>query len=255
MFTTSASEYLPLSGSTIHAIATEAQTSNRVNDKTDGTHTSREILRANIDDVFLILVHATDRGVALEPDLLAKVIAADRAEREGTLTPQQEADFWLAAAMASRAILPVTPESVRCSVAHGEHSAAGRAARKYRVRTLVTLAALLLFQVYWLVGATILNDIDEIKGRLTTLGPEHTAALKALDRFDSHSPDFAPDNPNFAAERSAAQARFDSVDGKVTVERVSVATDLNMLRNWNIANTILLWSRPAAPVAKIGRPG
>src|SRR5260370_8852572 len=71
----------------------------------------------------------------------------------------------------AKAISPVTVDSLVASMgaADGKHSAASTASRKYRIRTFVTLIALLIFQMYWLVGATIMTDLGAIQTRLTKL--------------------------------------------------------------------------------------
>ncbi|MBC7948357.1 MAG: hypothetical protein H7Y42_10790 [Chitinophagaceae bacterium] len=175
--------------------------------------------------------------------MITKIIAAEQAEGNGTLTQQQETDFWLAMATVSKSILPVTPESLRCSVSLGKHSAASLAAKRYRLLTIITLVALLLFQVYWVIGATILTDIEAIKGRLASLSSEFFVADNALKQLNYK-------DRNYATEKVRLQLQLDIVNDKVMVERIGIATDFTVLKNWNLTNSLLLWARTARSVDK-----
>ena len=144
---------------------------------------SRPILRGALSDADLMLSYAAHRGISLEKDVVEKLVTAITAQPD-TLTSQQELDFWLAQTALSKAIVPVDSESLKCAATtSGKPSPADAAARRYRWYTIVTLVLLLAFQIYWLIGATVVGDIEAIEMRMAKLaldyGKRPTSMTKA----------------------------------------------------------------------------
>ena len=193
------------------------------------------ILTQAIDDTLQFVSYAAHRGIRLDEEDIANVVEAKRAG--GAITGAQEKAFWASASLISKAIAPVTIESIRSSTRtdlEGPISAAW-AAKSYRVKTGLTLLALLLFQIYWLIGATVTTDISEIRERLTTLSSED---LRLRTQLQPKIGD-----PNYQAKKAQIDSDQLRLDVRLWKERISATTDFDILKNWNIAKNLLLWER------------
>ncbi|MBI4189976.1 MAG: hypothetical protein HY525_05500 [Betaproteobacteria bacterium] len=202
----------------------------------------QDILTQTIDDTLQFVSYAAHRGIQLADDEIANVIEAKRAG--GAITAAQEKAFWASASRISKAIAPVTIESLRSSTRtdlDGPASAAW-AARSYRVRTALTLVALLLFQIYWLIGATVTTDISEIKGRLTVLASEDV-------RLATQSQPKKGD-PNYQVKEAKIKSDQQEFNARLWKERISAETDFDVLKNWNLAKNLLLWQRTPETTGK-----
>jgi hypothetical protein len=191
-----------------------------------------------------LVAYAARSGTVLDDEDVANIVAAERAG--DALTPEQEKLFWISAASISKAVAPVTIESLQSSSAEGEtqDSPAARAARKYRRRTIVTLFALLIFQIYWLVGAAVTGDLREIRTRLEKLQERYDAHYQEEEALDKN-------DANYVASKRKLDAARTALWNQIYVERVSGATNFEVLRNWNIAKNLYLWSRtPSLPATK-----
>lgn len=193
----------------------------------------KEMLQHEIRNAGKLIAYASSNAIPLKQEEVKAIIEAYRAG--DNLTSEQEASFWTSASSISKAVTPVTIDSLNCSSfgSTSEQSSAALAARKYRTRTLITLAALLLFQMYWLVGATVTSDLKDIRTRLEKLQTESQvgrAAEAALDDKDV----------NYASKKSKLDAESNAFTDKLYVEKVSAAADFEVLRHWNIARGLLL---------------
>ncbi|MBR0700018.1 hypothetical protein JQ599_08900 [Bradyrhizobium diazoefficiens] len=198
-----------------------------------------EIVRLAIDDAAQLLAYASRTGTSLNSADVQAIILAHSAGN--SITPEQEATFWTAASAISKAISPVTLETIKSTNSADGKSAAARAASSYRIRTMVTLVALLVFQIYWLVGATICTDLKEIRGRLETLaeqGSKEGAAARALNDKD----------PDYAAKKVLADQVFDRWDSLLWQEKISAWADFEVLRNWNVLKLVLIPKSESAPL-------
>jgi hypothetical protein len=188
-------------------------------------------LKQAIEDTLQFISYAAHRGIPLENDELRKVIEAYRAG--DAVTAEQEQNFWSAATAISKAVAPVTIESLQASAERfsANPGSAARAARSYRIRTGATLVTLLLFQIYWLIGATVTSDLNEIRKRLLTLDTEDirlpgVKEPKGTDR----------NHQTLNTQREALIAG-------ILRDRISAATDFEVLKSWNIAKHLLLWGQ------------
>lgn len=205
----------------------------------------RDRIKEAIQNSVTMLHHAALRGVELKADDIEHVVAAGRAVQQNNLTEEQERAFWVSAAAISKSIAPVTLESLEASIPKqvGKKlvSAGAHAAARYRVRTIITLLALLIFQIYWLIGATVVTDVKDGRERLQKIESENMPLKRSLEALK------AQDKPEDQAQILKIQSQLDELESKLWVDKISVSTNFSVLKNWNVAKTLLLWQKTVPP--------
>jgi hypothetical protein len=191
----------------------------------------RTALKQAIEDTLQFISYAAHRGIPLGNDELRKVIEAYRAGE--AVTAEQEQNFWIAATSISKAVAPVTIDSLQASAERfsTNPASAARAARRYRIRTGATLVTLLLFQIYWLIGATVTSNLNELKERLLTLDTERIRLAGITEPTET--------DQNYQSLKTQREA----LNARILTERISAATNFEVLKTWNIAKRLLLWGR------------
>jgi hypothetical protein len=127
-----------------------------------------------VEGVYMMLHFAASTGVEINRETI-DTVAATR-QSLGSLTHEQETDFWLAYAEVARRISPVTLDSIRANTetSYGisllsktlhlfSSSETKVAVAMYRHLTFFLLAFFLLLQIYNFVGMSALNDIEAIE--------------------------------------------------------------------------------------------
>jgi len=206
----------------------------------------RLTLRNALTDADLMLSYAAHRGITLKDGIAEKLVTAITADPR-QLTHKQELDFWLAHPALSKAILPVDSESLKAAAANGECSAADRAARRYRWHTIVTLVLLLFFQIYWLIGATVVEDIGKIENRMAQLQPayvkaffDHEVAMAAMKEAQFKKAGDAQ-LKELATELAEREQQRLVTWAPINVEQVKVQADFDVLTAWNSPNPLQWW--------------
>ena len=207
--------------------------------------THDELLQQTIHEMEQLIAYASSNSIALDKQHLEAVVEAQRAGK--SITSAQEVAFWTSASSISKAASPVTIESLDASSWKHRESASALAARKYRIRTLVTLVALLIFQVYWLVGATVTSDLQQVRGRLEKLQTENQTLSVERGKLKEEDPEYSAKDRQLEADRSA-------FEDKLWIERVSAAADFEVLKNWNVAKGLFLASRTDVTPAATSMP-
>jgi hypothetical protein len=187
-----------------------------------------------VDNTLDLIAYACRTATTLDPKDVDAVIAARDAGSK--ITQAQQTTFWLASTAVAKAVAPVTIETLGASspLTQTGESPAVAAARKYRHRTIWTLAALLACQIYWLIGATITSDIKDIKGRLESAARDREKATVALSVLD-------PKAANYQETKQRLEAELREFDYRIAAERVSASTNFSVLHNWNLGHSILLY--------------
>jgi hypothetical protein len=193
-------------------------------------------LRTALDQTFQMLRYASQKGIVLNDGDIASIIAANKSLRENNVTGEVEAAFWRASSSIAKSIAPVTLDSLDANRRSGNQSAASRAARRFRVRTTITLVALLVFQVYWLIGATLIGDLTTIQTRMSKLKEEEIALRQSANGSD-------PNRSSHISELPRNLAQIDSNLRAQQEERAEAEVNLIVLRNWNIPKVLLFWSQ------------
>lgn len=196
-------------------------------------------LKTAIDDAAQVLAYASRSGTTLNSSDVEAILQAHTAG--SSITIQQEAAFWAASSSIAKTISPVTLETIKSTASIDGKSVAARAAGNYRVRTMLTLVALLLFQIYWLVGATVTSDLKEIRGRLEKLAEQ---AQKEKGAFQALS----DKDPDYATKKIAADLTYERWDTLVWQEKISAWADFEVLRNWNVLKRALVSKTHNEPI-------
>lgn len=126
-------------------------------------------LENRIDGSAYMLSYMARKGIDFPDDKMQAMIDAQYAlAHQQPLTLEQEHAFWRAYLEATRLIAPVSIDSIKTSGNYTRLRSGrivrGRAGFFYRVLTIIVLAALLVTQVYWLIGHKLVGEI----GRLET---------------------------------------------------------------------------------------
>jgi len=185
----------------------------------------RDVLKRSTSDALEMLSFASRQGIDLPQDAVSAIINVERAGDD--INEDQEKQFWHASFIVAKAIKPVTIESIR--------STAGAivATRRYRERTIITLIFLLLFQIYWLVGATAVNNLTAIRGRLEGMSDEFHQTSREIAALDQNKPEFSEAKKKLDADNA-------DILYKVWPDRMSASTNFDVLRNWNLGSYLLL---------------
>lgn len=135
----------------------------------------RRQLSQAVENANLMLMHASEQGLEIEADLIEKVVKAKYLERENAWTQAEEADFWRVFRDIAQAIQPVTIDSIKAanektsSVSWFERllgikknrTLTRKSVQRYIRWALLSLAVMLIIQIYLSVGNTILTAIDQ----------------------------------------------------------------------------------------------
>ncbi len=128
-------------------------------------------LENRIDGSAYMLSYMARKNIAIDDKTVqAMVIAQYALAHDQTLTLQQEQDFWRAYLDATRLIAPVTIDSIKTSGNYVRSRSGrivrGRAGFFYRMMTMSVLAALLVTQVYWLIGHKLVGEINRLESAI-----------------------------------------------------------------------------------------
>jgi hypothetical protein len=129
-----------------------------------------------------LLVHFSQRnGKRLDPQLIEGIVNARTLLDEGKLIGASESEFHICYNHLAEASLPVTVGSIQDSVLqYGEtrpafvffgppkqKARAERTIGRYRNLACFALFLLLVVQIYWLVGAKLITDIESLKEKIS----------------------------------------------------------------------------------------
>jgi hypothetical protein len=181
---------------------------------------------AAINNTLALMAYAARTGKPLTEADVAAVVAAKRAGN--AVTQAEEQAFWPAASSISKAVAPVTVDSIMASSPSpsGGKSKAEKAAITYMALTLVTLAALLVCQIHWLIGATIVGELKENRVQLEKLSAEGLAGDSARAALNSKAKDYR-------AQKRLSDAAFEQWRTRLSVQQISAHSNFKQLRDWN----------------------
>lgn len=134
-----------------------------------------DAITSGCSDADLLARYLVREGATLKPEHLAAVAKAQAGAAAGTLSDQAKSDFYLAYSELAKLAAPVTAESLcACSddcatnwkrwwwSAPRPVSLAERAVLKHHTWAAIALGTLLVVQVYWLVGSTLLSGLQDV---------------------------------------------------------------------------------------------
>jgi hypothetical protein len=185
-----------------------------------------------ISDAQLLLSYAARHGIAL-PDELVKTIVKSKAYLTANPTPDEEAEFWQKLTALTKAVDPVSVESLRASAKQlpdeslwnrigvrigGEAKTityAGSAVRRFRVWTLLALIVLLVSQIFWVVGHTVVKETGTLLERQKTLKTD----LQTLQRK--------------LGDKAAESADVQKIEADIANTDTELKSAYSVLRFWN----------------------
>lgn len=143
-----------------------------------------------LKDAELLLAYVVRTGLAIDQPLVDTIIDARGKIAGGTLTPAEESAFYLAVNTLAAKLSPVSAESLRaCSPEFGvtkkslwtrepyQWSKARLTVRNQRRWALFALGLLLVTQIYWLIGSSLVSHIPALAdGPVTAVQPADTVA-------------------------------------------------------------------------------
>ena len=176
-------------------------------------------------DAELLLAYLMQEGVTIKPETLAAIQQGQALDPTAPLTADTKTNFFAAYSELAKLAAPVSAESLRaCSDDCGTPwkrwpwsiprriSQAERAVLRHHTWASLALALLLIVQIYWLIGATLVSGIK---------------------RQDVH----APDQPAATSQASAAPAPTNSeqaVPSDPVEEKTRENTHVWLLSCWGI---------------------
>lgn len=136
-------------------------------------------LKESLGDAQLLLSYLVKSGLEIDEESTREVAKMRESVEKGTVSLEAEVDFWVAFDHIARKVSPVTVSSLRCS--HDVYgvkslfrfwdrrpvSHAKRAISRFRLLSFIALLFVVIFQIYWSVGVTILRDISEFSENLS----------------------------------------------------------------------------------------
>ncbi len=143
-------------------------------------------IKQAVENANLMLAHASEKGLKIDAELVAKIVKAKYIQSNGEWNATNEAEFWQAFRDISQTIHPVTIDSILAANQELEErnwwsrmmgirrgkTLTRRAVSGYVRWSLLALAAMLIIQIYSLIGTTILNNIRDSNARINKMEDE-----------------------------------------------------------------------------------
>lgn len=210
---------------------------NTKNDKKDIWHYNRnpEFLISALRNSEMLLAHAAEHGLILEKENVEMVIKAKFLYQKKEWNTETEVDFWHAYKAISRKLQPVTVSSLLASQEikvenpnwyqrflrkRTTSSFAQKAVRFYTVAAVISVALMLILNIYWLKGTTLLNTFQNNQNRAKDIEKRLTELNLIIGEGET-----ALNNRSANAEKFLLELEIQklSEEGKSTIE---------LLKNW-----------------------
>jgi hypothetical protein len=135
------------------------------------------IEQVDINNVKLMINYAVHKGTELPLNILDDIVAADLSLVNQEVTQQIESKFWNSATEISKTILPVTVESIRCSLFSltGSKTEGARSSRRYMVGGVIIFIVLLGLQAYWFIVDSVFENLKQTQNALQPYVALHTS--------------------------------------------------------------------------------
>lgn len=205
---------------------------------------STQLLRSSLEDAERLLAHAAEYGIKISEKHIKAIVEAKAKEQNDNWTEQDEIDLWVAFQTISKAVHPVTIDSIRASsTPTGEpsgwlaylfriknrRSLVRKSVRWYSGFALVSMLIMLSLQIYSLQGTKYLASLEsgnnrtmEIENRLHQL-----VLITSADR-------------SIMMEQEALMTEMDE-------KTQEVESNIELLNNW-LKFTYNIWSKTTREV-------
>lgn len=178
--------------------------------KTDEAPSSRQPddknarLNAAIDQMELLLSHATQAGIVVSVERIEALVKTKREARNGNIDMATEVSFWHEFQELGQQLQPISVDSLTATRERlapedvrgiwkffRQRSLAGQAVRRYQIWSVVALLLLLVTQIYTIFGSNAVNDIKDLakeinieKANIVDLNSRSTTApAEEFERF------------------------------------------------------------------------
>jgi hypothetical protein len=201
------------------------------------TQLNPELAQAVADAQVLVSYASEAPALDLDEKIVATLTEAARLLQQGQLTHQQETTFWKALSDLSRAIAPVTIFSLRATMDAytpesgkvlgfdiGRRSKARWAVYVYTLGLSLTLAVLLVCQVYWIFGNWVVNDIQKQKKEITEIETKLRNLRLAVP---------AQKPPAKPVSQNAEDLELNILRTHLRTNQLQLDTSYNLLSSWS----------------------
>ncbi|MBE7637648.1 hypothetical protein GUA87_12405 [Sneathiella sp. P13V-1] len=159
-------------------------------------------LSTAFQNIRLIVISSSENSIHLNKEDLYILIKAQKKYEDGSLTPEEEVEFWIAYRQVSAQLKPITISSIKANFESGvaqskffipfiydKRPLSRKCASNYKLLSLVTLVLLIGIQIYWYIGWTLTNDISaqansvlKMQRQLAQIESEYEASKAVSER-------------------------------------------------------------------------
>lgn len=156
-----------------------------------------------IEEAQLLLAYAARQGMDLDRDVVNTIMGAEQFHQTDQWTPELETDFWLAFNAIARAVQPVSVMSLKAASDMSgirpltavifrqkyKISRARAAVNRYKNLAFFFLFLLLLTNIYWIVGSSIISDINDSNTLIDELNIKISEQIKVAGENAADDPE------------------------------------------------------------------
>ncbi|OQY03952.1 MAG: hypothetical protein B6I20_03940 [Bacteroidetes bacterium 4572_117] len=207
---------------------------------------SSQLLRESLLDAEKLLAHAAEYGIRISEKHIKAIVDAKAKEQLGNWTEQDEVDLWIAFQTLSKAVHPVTIDSIRASSIPAEpptglwatifrikkkRSLVKRSVNWYSSIALFSMVGMLILQIYALQGTKYLANLESGNARMV----EIETRIQQLALVPS-------DERTLMMEQS-------HLENEIIQKIQEVESNVELLSNW-LDLTYNIWSKATEEVGK-----
>lgn len=199
---------------------------------------STTILKNALHDAELLLAHAAEYGIEVDPKHIKAIVDAKAKEQTENWTEEDEINLWIAYQTISRLIQPVSIDSIRASNEQEDvggiisrifkikrkRSLVRRSVRWYSGFALISMLFMLALQIYSLQGTKYLSNLE--------------AGMKSLSEIEDRTQQLVLMNSD---DRSISMEQ-DQLNAKMDEKIQEVESNIQLLESW-LNFTYNIWSK------------
>lgn len=205
-------------------------------------------LLAALDDARILLGHASQSGAELDAQIVATIVETGESVSKGELPAAQETAFWSSLNKLAKSLGPVSVSSLRATMdsfasagialfrigrapsgsATGGRSLARRAVQWYTAILVLTLASLLVVQIYWLFGTSITGEIQKNRKEIAEAEAKQRDLQQRRAAIAAAKPAPAAESASRSdsSEATLLQNQLDNLD-------LRQSASFNLLKRWS----------------------
>jgi hypothetical protein len=160
-------------------------------DKNEPIIRSSQMLKDAINDSELLLLHASEQGLILDSQHIKAIVNAKKNEQNNSWTEQDEIDFWVAFHTISKAIQPVSIDSLRAAadpppqvlnwwrriIFGKKRSRVAQSVVWYRRLALIFMIGMLAIQIYSIIGTALMARVTSGDDRMMEIAKRTSELL------------------------------------------------------------------------------